>query len=129
MRRRLTLAMLLICFATALGGAQLAPPSHSMLFDPQQFAEAHLRGLDREMHLSDQQKEKIRPIFLAEGRELILILKDPRLSQEQRREFIRNLHQVTAAKVFSMLTPEQRRRNQRPSKPRPSAQPNAPAMI
>jgi len=64
------------------------------------------------VHLSDQQKVKIRPVFFAEGQKLIAILNDASLSQDQRGQLIQQLHEQTAATVASMLTPEQRKRQQ-----------------
>ena len=112
MRKFLVLVMLVACFAIAQAGAQAAPPSHSIMSDPNLFADAHLKGLDAQVHLSDRQKEKIRPVFFAEGRKLIAILSDPSLSQDQRAPLIQHLHLQTADTVASMLTPEQRKSQQ-----------------
>lgn len=92
--------------------------------DPNAFADAHLRGVDKQVHLSDQQKEKIRPVFFAEGQKLIAILSDPSLSQDQRGQLIQRLHQETADRVASMLTPEQRKSQQQG--PAPGSGANAP---
>ncbi len=97
------------CLAIAQAGAQAAPPSHNILSDPNLFADAHLRGVDAQVHLTGKQKEKMRPMFFAEGQKLIAILNDPSLSQDQRGQLIEQLHQQTADKVASMLTPEQRK--------------------
>jgi len=44
------------CLAIAQAGAQAAPPSHNIMSDPNLFADAHLRGVDAQVHLSDKQK-------------------------------------------------------------------------
>jgi hypothetical protein len=85
--------------------------------DPNLFADAHLRGVDAQVHLSDKQKAEIRPVFLAEGQKLIAILNEPSLSQDQRGQLIQRLHEETAAKVASMLTPEQRKSQQQAPPP------------
>jgi Spy/CpxP family protein refolding chaperone len=113
MQKFLVLVMLVACFAIAQSGAQAAPPSHSIMSDPNLFADAHLNGLDKQVHLSDKQKETIRPVFLSEGQKLIDILKDPSLSQDQRGQLIQQLHLQTASQVASMLTPEQQKNQQR----------------
>jgi hypothetical protein len=112
MRKFAVLVALVACLAIAQSGAQAAPPSHNIMSDPNLFADAHMRGLDAQVHLSDKQKENIRPVFFTEGQKLISILKDPSLSQDQRGLLIQQLHLQTADKVASMLTPEQRKSQQ-----------------
>ncbi len=109
MRKLFVLIVLLACFAPVQAGAQAAPPSHSIMSDPNRFADAHLNGLDAQVHLSGKQKEELRPVFFAEGQKLIAILNDSALSQDQRGLLIQQLHLQTANKVASMLTPEQRK--------------------
>ena len=109
MRKFFVRVALMACLAIAQAGAQAAPPSHNILSDPNLFADAHLRGVDAQVHLTGKQKEKMRPMFFAEGQKLIAILNDPSLSQDQRGQLIEQLHQQTADKVASMLTPEQRK--------------------
>ncbi|MGC2210091.1 MAG: hypothetical protein WA532_08245 [Candidatus Korobacteraceae bacterium] len=117
MRNFFVLVTMVACLAIAQAGAQAAPPSHNIMSDPNLFADAHLRGVDKQVHLSDKQKEKIRPVFFAEGQKLIAILNDPSLSQDQREQLIGQLHDETAAKVASMLTPEQRKSQQQAPPP------------
>jgi Spy/CpxP family protein refolding chaperone len=120
-RKVFVLIALVACLAIAQAGAQAAPPSHNIMSDPNLFADAHLRGMDAQLHLSDKQKEQIRPVFFAEGQKLIAILNDPALSQDQRGLLIQQLHQETADKVGSMLTPEQRKGQQQAPPPRSGA--------
>jgi Spy/CpxP family protein refolding chaperone len=112
MRKFVVLVALVACLAIAQSGAQSAPPSHNIMSDPNLFADAHLRGVDAQVHLSEEQKSKIRPVFFAEGQRLIAILNDPSLSEDQRGLLIQQLHVQTADKVASMLTPEQRKSQQ-----------------
>jgi hypothetical protein len=119
----------MVLLAALAAGAQAAPPSHNILSDPKLFADAHLRGLDAEMHLSDKQKEQLRPLFYAEGQKLVAILNDPSLREDQRQRMIEQLHDETAAKVFSMLTPAQRRSQPPPANPRPPSPQPPPARI
>jgi len=109
MRKLFVLVALVACLAIAQSGAQAAPPSHNIMSDPNLFADAHLRGMDAQLHLSEKQKEKIRPVFLAEGEKLIAIMNDSSLSDDQRRQLIQHLHLQTADEVATMLTPEQRK--------------------
>jgi Spy/CpxP family protein refolding chaperone len=112
MRKFFFLVALLASLAIAQAGAQAAPPSHNIMSDPSLFADAHLRGIDAQVHLTGKQKEQIRPVFFTEGQKLIAILNDPSLSQDQRGQLIQQLHEQTADKVASMLTPEQRKLQQ-----------------
>jgi Spy/CpxP family protein refolding chaperone len=65
--------------------------------------------LDRQLQLSDDQKSKLRPVFLDEGKKLFAILNSTSLSREDKQAAIGKLHNETVAKVDSLLTPEQRR--------------------
>ena len=112
MRKFVVLVALVACLAIAQSGAQEAPPSHNIMSDPNRFADAHVSGLDAQVHLIDKQKENIRPVFFIEGQKLIAILNDPSLSQDQRGRLIQQLHEEAANKVTSMLTPEQRKSQQ-----------------
>jgi hypothetical protein len=118
MRAKSLILALFACFAFVQAGAQ-GPPSHSILGDPNKFADAHINGLDAQVHLSEQQKEKLRPLFVAEGRTLISILTDQSLHEDQRQQKIQQLHDQTRDTVLTMLTPSQLKQYSHP----PSAQP------
>lgn len=106
MRAKVLIVALIACFALVQAGAQ-APPSHDVLSDPNAFADAHVNGLDAQLHLSEAQKAKLRPMFLAEGKQLIAILNDSSLRQDQRQQRIAQLHEQTRDKVIPILTPSQ----------------------
>ena len=107
MRAKVFVAALIACFAFVQAGAQAGPQSHKMLSDPNLFADAHVNGLDAQLHLSEEQKAKLRPLFLAEGKQLISILSDSSLRDDQRQQKIRQLHEQTRNKVIPVLTPSQ----------------------
>jgi Spy/CpxP family protein refolding chaperone len=121
MRRTTLLAFLILSVAFIQAAAQ-TPPSHKILSDPNMFADAHLKGLDAQVHLSDEQKEKLRPVFYAEGQSLIAIMNDSSLAEDQRGQMIQRLHEETAAKVATLLTPAQRKNHGAPSRQTPSTQ-------
>ncbi len=106
MRAKVLIVALIACLAIVRAGAQ-APPSHGVLSDPNRFADAHVNGLDAQLHLSDQQKAKLRPLFFAEGQALISILNDRSLQEDQRHRKIQQLHEETRNKVIPLLTPSQ----------------------
>jgi len=122
MRRNALFATLIVSIAILQAGAQAAPPSHSILGDPNLFADAHLKGLDARVHLSEEQKQKLRPVFYAEGQTLISIMNDTSLREDQKGQRIQQLHEQTAAKVASMLTPAQRKALAPPSTQEPVTQ-------
>jgi hypothetical protein len=108
MRKNALLLIGILWFTFALTWSQAGPPpSHKILSDPNLFADAHLHGLDQQVHLSDEQKAKIRPVFVAEGQKLISIMNDNSLSADQRQKQIEQLHERTRDKVASMLTASQ----------------------
>ncbi len=80
-----------------------------MLADPEKFADGHLAALDQQVHLSTEQKPRLRAVFLEEGKQLFAVLSSTSLSPQQKQSAIQKLHLETAAKVNSLLTPEQRR--------------------
>src|SRR6476619_4792926 len=83
------------------------PPGHQMLADPDKFADGHVAALDRQVHLSADQKAKLRPVFLEEGKQLFAVLNSSTMANEQKQAAIQKLHEQTAATVGSLLTPEQ----------------------
>jgi Spy/CpxP family protein refolding chaperone len=106
-------------FAQSSGGM---PPGHQMLADPEKFADGHVAAMDRQVHLSDEQKAKLRPVFLEEGQKLFAVLNSTTMSGEQKQAEVEKLHLETAAKVSSLLTPEQQKQWAPASPPRRSSQ-------
>ncbi len=125
--KRFSLILLLV-FAFVLSPNLLAqsssgmPPGHQMLADPEKFADGHVTALDRQVHLSADQKEKLRPVFLNEGKRLFAVLNDSSISDQQKQIAIQKLHEETAAKVDSLLTPAQRKQ-WAPAQPQRSSTP------
>jgi len=89
-----------------------------MLADPNAFADGHLAALDHQVQLTAAQKTKLRPIFLDEGQKLFAILNSTTMPTEQKQAAIEKLHEETASKVNSVLTPQQRKQ-ETPSQQRP----------
>lgn len=119
--RRFLLGLFFLFAWAAMVAQTSMPPGHEMLADPEKFADGHLAALDRQVQLTDEQKPKVRAVFLSEGKQLFALLNNPNLSMEQKQMGIEKLHLQTAAKVNSMLTSEQRRRAAPPKEqPTPS---------
>ncbi len=108
MTSNLIALFLLLVSLTLVARSQNAPSGHQMLGDADKFADGHVAALDQQLHLSKAQKEKLRPIFLAEGQQLMAVMNNDKLSMDQKQSAISKLHLETAAKVNSVLTPQQR---------------------
>ncbi len=100
--------------------APSAPSGHSILSDPNAFADAHLSALDRAVHLTDEQKPKVRAVFIDEANRLGKILGDTKMTDERRQSALQALHMATIHRVAAELTPEQRQKyfNTQPPQPR-----------
>ena len=108
------LALTILCLAFGFSAVLFAqtmnvPPGHQMLADPDKFADGHLDALDQQLHLSADQKTKLRAVFLDEGKQLFGVLNDTSMSDDQKRAAIEKMHVATEQKVGSLLTPEQRK--------------------
>ena len=99
------------------------PPGHQMLADPNAFAEGHVAALDHQVQLTAAQKTKLRPVFRDEGQKLFAVLNSTTMPTEQKQAAIEKLHAETAAKVDSILTPEQKKQmGPAQQKPHPTSQ-------
>lgn len=109
--KKLSTLMVVIVLLGSLGFAQNSgmPPGHQMLADPNAFAEGHIAALDHQVQLTAAQKTKLRPVFRDEGQKLFAILNNTSMPTDQKQAAIEKLHAETAAKVDSVLTPEQRK--------------------
>lgn len=114
-----THVLVLVCTVLTLSVALLAqtaaPPGHQMLADPERFADGHVYALDQQLHLSTDQKSKLRVVFLDEGKQLFALLNDAAMPADEKRTAIEKLHVQTEQKVGSLLTPEQRKQWAAPS--------------
>ncbi len=98
-----------------------APAGHSILSNPEKFADAHVSALDRAVKLTDEQRPKVRAIFVDEAKRLGKIMSDASITDAQRQNSIQSLHLATIHRVAAELTPEQREKyfQTQPPKPRP----------
>jgi Spy/CpxP family protein refolding chaperone len=70
--------------------------------------EERLKRMTERLNLTDEQREKIRPLLQGEADQLKALHEDTSLSQEQRREKRRQIEQATRKQIREVLTPEQR---------------------
>jgi Spy/CpxP family protein refolding chaperone len=125
MKKFSTLLLLIVALVSLGVVAQNSgmPPGHQMLTDPSAFADGHLAALDHQVQLTEAQKTTLRPVFLDEGQKLFAILNSTTMATEQKQASIEKLHEETAAKVNSLLTPQQRKqRGPSQEKPNPTSQ-------
>ena len=101
------------------------PPGHQMLADPDKFADGHMAALDQQIHLSADQKAKMRPVFLDEGKKLFAVMNDNNMSDGNKQAAIQKLHTQTAQKIDSLLTPAQRKQMSPAAQPGTKSQPNS----
>lgn len=66
-----------------------------------------LDWLDRELSLTDAQTMTVRRILLEEGRQIMSIREDHSLTQDQKRNYVLQLHRSTTYEMTSVLTPDQ----------------------
>lgn len=66
-----------------------------------------LQAISERLQLTDQQKEKLKPIFEEEGKKRRDLMENKDLSQAQRREKMQAIRKETSEKVKPILTAEQ----------------------
>ena len=102
---------LLVGLATVAFAAQQPPPQEGQ-GGPRgrrpMSVEARLKRMSERLNLTDEQKEKIRPILQAESDQRKALHEDQSLSPDQRRQKGRELGQATNKQIREILTPEQK---------------------
>ena len=66
-----------------------------------------LEWLSKELNLSDEQKEKLKPILQDEGKQMRAVHDDSSLTPDQRRDKMKQIHQTFRPQIQAVLTPEQ----------------------
>jgi Spy/CpxP family protein refolding chaperone len=70
-------------------------------------AQEHLQAMAKELNLTDEQKEKLKPIFTSQMEEVQAVRNDTSLTPPQRRQKMMAIHQKYSPQVNAILTPEQ----------------------
>ena len=96
----------------------------------------HLEWLSKELNLTDEQKEKVKPILDEQTKQMHAAQEDTSLTQEQKRDKMKQIHQTTHSQINEILTPEQQKKfaalkeqqkeHREGSKESPSEQPKQP---
>ncbi len=112
--RRLLCGLILLSWAGAARAIQ-APPTESgqPVSEQDKIAAQRLRDLAAMLSLTSAQREKIRPIVLAEAPRLKAVRDDTSLSKRQKADKLREIFKDTDAKMKPILTPQQMQNLQR----------------
>ncbi|HEY4573062.1 MAG TPA: hypothetical protein VIJ26_03845 [Thermoanaerobaculia bacterium] len=112
--RGLLCGLVLLAWAGAARAVQ-APqtPSGQPQSEQDKLAAQRLRELAAMLSLTSAQREKIRPIVLAEVPRLKAVRDDASLSKPQKADKLREIFQDTDAKMKPILTPRQMEKLQR----------------
>jgi periplasmic protein CpxP/Spy len=95
-----------------------------------------LEWLSKELNLTDEQKAKVKPILEEQTKQMRATKEDTSLSQEQKRDKMKQIHETTHSQINEILTPEQQKKfvelkeqqkeHREGSKESPSEQPKQP---
>jgi periplasmic protein CpxP/Spy len=112
--RRSILASQVVLVAGLLFGQASQSPQSSM--PPSQGAtahrqaetpEQHLQMLSDKLNLTDEQKTTLKPILEDQAQQMKAIHADTSLSEEQKRDKMKAIHETFHDKINAVLTPEQ----------------------
>jgi Spy/CpxP family protein refolding chaperone len=70
--------------------------------------EARLDWLNQQLNLTDEQKEKLRPILADESKQIKAVWDDTLLTQDQKHAKTKLIKESTRPQIEAVLTPEQR---------------------
>jgi len=76
----------------------------------QERVKERMENLNKELNLTKEQQEKIRPIIENEMKEMRTVREDSSLTPEQKREKTKAIHQTTKEAINKILTPEQQKK-------------------
>lgn len=82
-----------------------APQQNRMRGDS---AEKRLKRMSKRLNLTDEQKEKIRPILADEEKQTSAVDADTTLTQQQRHKKMREIRMSSRSQMDAILTPEQK---------------------
>jgi len=96
----------------ANAASQAKDDAAQALADPETKAkvQAKLQELSTELNLTDDQKDKIKPVLQDEFKQLKAVKDDTSLSPDQRKTKATDIHESTKSQINSFLTPEQQKK-------------------
>jgi periplasmic protein CpxP/Spy len=84
-----------------------AKPAQEATTTEKQAMKDRLQDAVKELNLNDDQKDKMKDVFANSRTKRETILNDSSLTDDQKREKMKTLHQDTMSKVNHILTPDQ----------------------
>ena len=66
-----------------------------------------LEWLSQQLNLTDEQKQKLKPILRDEAKQMRAVHEDSSLTPDQKRDKVRQIHKTFRPQVQAVLTPEQ----------------------
>jgi Spy/CpxP family protein refolding chaperone len=69
-----------------------------------------LEWLTKELNLTAEQQAKVKPILEDQNKQMKTMREDTTLTQEQKREKMKQLHESTHSQINDILTPEQQKK-------------------
>jgi len=78
--------------------------------DMRERIEGRIENLSKELNLTKEQQEKIRPILEKEMKDIQAVRSNDSLTKEQRQEKIKAIRQATQEAINKILTPEQQKK-------------------
>jgi periplasmic protein CpxP/Spy len=84
-----------------------AKPAQETTTTEKQAMKDRLQEAVKELNLNDDQKDKLKDVFANSRTKRETILNDSSLTDDQKREKMKTLHQDTMSKVNHILTPDQ----------------------
>jgi Spy/CpxP family protein refolding chaperone len=69
-----------------------------------------LEWLGQQLNLTEDQKEKLKPILADEFKQMRAVGEDTSLSQDQKRDKMKQIHEAARPQVHAILTPEQQQK-------------------
>lgn len=87
-----------------------APPSMAADADTQARVQHALQHLNSELNLTDDQKDKIKPILQGEVQQMKSVRDDSSLSTDQKHAKMQGIHESAKSQISSILTPEQQQK-------------------
>jgi Spy/CpxP family protein refolding chaperone len=70
-------------------------------------ADAHLQAMAKQLNLTDEQKEKLKPILTSEAEEITALRNGPALTPPQKRSKMMEIGEKYRPQINAVLTPEQ----------------------
>lgn len=113
---KLLVAALLLTGSIALAqdSDQPVPAQPGVRYDQKRRDQAadRLQRMSKELNLTDDQKDKLKPILQDEAQQMKSVRTDNSLTSQQKRKKARRIHKTFEPQIQAVLTPEQREKLQ-----------------